>query len=213
MGRGRDGESPGSARDAPVDVFAQAEALNDLSKTYDVEIDGVPLQRMSTSELSKLAATRGLPLSHARGELIAAIARDELQSRANEKHPETRDGFERSSPSALRDATPAPTNVAAMYEEMNASDEEGEGEEEPAPESYLVGAASVVWEGELYKGPSEVMVYRGETWTLPVFAEDRDHAKVVRTPFCLFQCTISGVVPGVVPGGSAWDNAWNSAWG
>ena len=66
MGRGRDGESPGSARDAPVDVFAQAEALNDLSKTYDVEIDGVPLQRMSTTELSKLAATRGLPLSHAR---------------------------------------------------------------------------------------------------------------------------------------------------
>ena len=151
MGRGRDGESPGSARDAPVDVFAQAEALNDLSKTYDVEIDGVPLQRMSTTELSKLAATRGLPLSHARGELIAVIARDELQSRANEKHLETRDGVgPRSSPSALRDATPAPTNVAATYEDMNASDEEGEGEEEPAPESYLVGAASVVWEGELY---------------------------------------------------------------
>ncbi len=151
MGRGRDGESPGSARDAPVDVFAQAEALNDLSKTYDVEIDGVPLQRMSTTELSKLAATRGLPLSHARGELIAVIARDELQSRANEKHLETRDGAgPRSSPSALRDATPAPTNVAATYEDMNASDEEGEGEEEPAPESYLVGAASVVWEGELY---------------------------------------------------------------
>jgi len=151
MGRGRDGESPGSARDAPVDVFAQAEALNDLSKTYDVEIDGVPLQRMSTTELSKLAATRGLPLSHARGELIAVIARDELQSRANEKHLETRDGAgPLSSPSALRDATPAPTNVAATYEDMNASDEEGEGEEEPAPESYLVGAASVVWEGELY---------------------------------------------------------------
>ena len=152
MGRGRDGESPGSARDAPVDVFAQAEALNDLSKTYDVEIDGVPLQRMSTTELSKLAATRGLPLSHARGELIAVIARDELQSRANENHLETRDGTgPRSSPSALSKlATPAPTNVAATYEDMNASDEEGEGEEEPAPESYLVGAASVVWEGELY---------------------------------------------------------------
>lgn len=150
MGRGRDGESPGSARDAPVDVFAQAEALNDLSKTYDVEIDGVPLQRMSTSELSKLAATRGLPLSHARGELIAAIARDELQSRANEKHPETRDGFERSSPSAPRGETPAPTNVVETYEDLNASDEEDEGSEQAAPESYLVGAASVVWEGELY---------------------------------------------------------------
>ena len=112
MGRGRDGESPGSARDAPVDVFAQAEALNDLSKTYDVEIDGVPLQRMSTTELSKLAATRGLPLSHARGELIAVIARDELQSRANENHLERADGTWTAvlNPSALSKlATPAPT--------------------------------------------------------------------------------------------------------
>lgn len=151
MGRGRDGESPGSARDAPVDVFAQAEALNDLSKTYDVEIDGVPLQRMSTTELSKLAATRGLPLSHARGELIAVIARDELESRANEKsHLETRDGRERSSPSAPRGETPAPTNVAETYEDLNASDEEDGASEQAAPESYLVGAASVVWEGELY---------------------------------------------------------------
>ena len=151
MGRGRDGESPGSARDAPVDVFAQAEALNDLSKTYDVEIDGVPLQRMSTMELSKLAATRGLPLSHARGELIAVIARDELESRANEKsHLETRDGRERSFPSAPRDETPAPTNVAETYEDLNASDEEDGASEQAAPESYLVGAASVVWEGELY---------------------------------------------------------------
>ena len=151
MGRGRDGESPGSARNAPVDVFAQAEALNDLSKTYDVEIDGVPLQRMSTTELSKLAATRGLPLSHARGELIAVIARDELESRANEKsHLETRDGRERSSPSAPRGETPAPTNVAETYEDLNASDEEDGASEQAAPESYLVGAASVVWEGELY---------------------------------------------------------------
>jgi hypothetical protein len=132
-----------------VDVFAQAEALNDLSKTYDVEIDGVPLQRMSTTELSKLAATRGLPLSHARGELIAVIARDELASREkNEKsHLETRDGRERSSPSA---PTPALTNVAETYENLNVSDEEDDASEQAAPESYLVGAASVVWEGELY---------------------------------------------------------------
>ena len=150
MGRGRDGESPGSAQDDPVDLFAQAEALNELSKTYDVEIDGVPLQRMSTSELSKLAATRGLPLSHARSELIAVIARDELQHRANEKHLETRDGFERSSPLAPRGETPALTNIAETYEDLNASDEEDEGSERAAPESYLVGAASVVWEGELY---------------------------------------------------------------
>jgi hypothetical protein len=152
MGRGRDGESPGSARDAPVDVFAQAEALNDLSKTYDVEIDGVPLQRMSTTELSKLAATRGLPLSHARGELIAVIARDELASREkNEKsHLETRDGRERSSPSAPNASAPALTNVAETYENLNVSDEEDDASEQAAPESYLVGAASVVWEGELY---------------------------------------------------------------
>ena len=71
MGKGV-GESPAGA--APMDVFAQAEALNAVSKTYDVEIDGVPLQRMSTVELSKLAASRGLPPSHARGELIGAIA-------------------------------------------------------------------------------------------------------------------------------------------
>ena len=150
MGRGRDGESPGSARDAPVDVFAQAEALNDLSKTYDVEIDGV-LQRISPRSLqargdAELAAELRARRAHRcrRGE--------ELQSRANENHLETRDGTgPRSSPSALSKlATPAPTNVAATYEDMNASDEEGEGEEEPAPESYLVGAASVVWEGELY---------------------------------------------------------------
>ena len=78
MGKGV-GES--SAGAAPMDVFAQAEALNAVSKTYDVEIDGVPLQRMSTVELSKLAASRGLPPSHARGELIGAIARDELDAR------------------------------------------------------------------------------------------------------------------------------------
>ena len=44
MGKGV-GESPAGA--APMDVFAQAEALNAVSKTYDVEIDGVPLQRLS----------------------------------------------------------------------------------------------------------------------------------------------------------------------
>ena len=149
MGRGRDGESPGSARDAPrTDVFAQAEALNDLSKTYDVEIDGVPLQRLTTTELSKLAANRGLPLSHARGELIAVIAKDELETR--EVKRDTRDEMLYGNvDNVSRDGSiPNQRTHVNAYDEFNNSDEDNDSE--TAPDSYLVGAASAVWEGELY---------------------------------------------------------------
>ena len=96
MGRGRDGESPGSARDAPVDVFAQAEALNDLSKTYDVEIDGVPLQRMSTTELSKLAARERETSRDARrgGTAVLPLGAPRRDARADERRGDVR-GHER----------------------------------------------------------------------------------------------------------------------
>ena len=55
-----------------------------------------------------------------------------------------------------------------------------------------------VWEGELYRGLSEVMAFRGTTWSVPDFAEDSDHDKAAKTPFCMFQCTIGGTVPDVV---------------
>jgi len=197
MGRGRDGESPGSsARDAPHDdVFAHAEALNDLSATYDVAIDGVPLTRLSTVELTKLAATRGLPLSHARHELIAAVAWDEMEkrdlrrvgkdktkARADETNRrdavhdkdtvlDSKAGSDKNVPGVvpkpsgmtrINTDTNARLNTASNargYDEFNVSDEdddididvgEKENDEFPAPDSYLVGATAVVWEGELY---------------------------------------------------------------
>lgn len=197
MGRGRDGESPGSsARDAPHDdVFAHAEALNDLSATYDVTIDGVPLTRLSTVELTKLAATRGLPLSHARHELIAAVAWDEMEKRdlrrvgkdktkARADETNRRDavhdkdavlGSKAGSDKNFAGIVPKPSGMTQIntdtnarlntasnargYDEFNVSDEdddididvgEKENDEFPAPDSYLVGATAVVWEGELY---------------------------------------------------------------
>jgi hypothetical protein len=37
-----------------MDIYNEAEELNHLSATYNVEIDGVALQQMSTNELSKV---------------------------------------------------------------------------------------------------------------------------------------------------------------
>ena len=140
MGKGV-GESPAGA--APMDVFAQAEALNAVSKTYDVEIDGVPLQRMSTVELSKLAASRGLPPSHARGELIGAIARDELDARERRGA-----GSTNSRADDLRDVD-VPDGQPRDDRAVDALDDDAASVDAP-PSSYVVGSASVVWEGELY---------------------------------------------------------------
>ena len=38
-----------------MDILDQAEELNQVSALYNVEIDGVPLQQMSTNELSKVS--------------------------------------------------------------------------------------------------------------------------------------------------------------
>lgn len=42
-----------------MDIYNQAEELNQVSATYNVEIDGVPLQHMSTIELSKVRREGG----------------------------------------------------------------------------------------------------------------------------------------------------------
>ena len=127
------GASPGG-RDAPLDLFAQAEQLNEVSRAYEVEIDGVPLQQMTTAELTKLTASRGLPMSRARGELIAALAKDEAD-RARRRSGDSGE--------ADRGVVPG----AGDFEEFNPSDE---GRDPADPDSYLVGATCVVWEGELY---------------------------------------------------------------
>ena len=127
------GASP-RGRDVPLDLFAQAEQLNEVSRAYEVEIDGVPLQQMTTAELTKLTASRGLPMSHARGELIAALAKDETDR-----------ALRRSGDSGEADRGVVPG--AGDFEEFNPSDE---GHDPADPDSYLVGATCVVWEGELY---------------------------------------------------------------
>ena len=42
-----------------MDILDQAEELNQVSALYNVEIDGVPLQQLSTNELSKVSERRG----------------------------------------------------------------------------------------------------------------------------------------------------------
>jgi hypothetical protein len=37
-----------------ADIYDRAEELNQVSALYNVEIDGVPLQQMSTNELAKV---------------------------------------------------------------------------------------------------------------------------------------------------------------
>ena len=124
------GASP-RGRDVPLDLFAQAEQLNEVSRAYEVEIGGVPLQQMTTAELTLSCnfASRGLPSpSHARGELIAALAKDETDR-----------ALRRSGDSGEADRGVVPG--AGDFEEFNPSDE---GHDPADPDSYLVGATCVV---------------------------------------------------------------------
>ena len=40
-----------------ADIYDRAEELNQVSALYNVEIDGVPLQQMSTNELAKVGTS------------------------------------------------------------------------------------------------------------------------------------------------------------
>eukprot|EP00227_Mantoniella_beaufortii_P007284 CAMPEP_0197585694 /NCGR_PEP_ID=MMETSP1326-20131121/7914_1 /TAXON_ID=1155430 /ORGANISM="Genus nov. species nov., Strain RCC2288" /LENGTH=351 /DNA_ID=CAMNT_0043150237 /DNA_START=141 /DNA_END=1193 /DNA_ORIENTATION=- len=102
-----------------------AEELNQVSATRWVEIDGVPLTQLSTNELTKIAAARGLALSHSRAELMQALARDE------EGHGNGGRGL------AMNE----------MQEDFGAYSQSGGPED---VDSYLVGATCIVWEDELY---------------------------------------------------------------
>ena len=126
-----------------MDIYDQAEALNQVSATYvRAEVDNVPLQQMSTNELSKLAAARGIPPSHARAELITAIARDTAAQAARSGAGEDR----------VRGGGGTGGGGAAPPMRMNQMNEfdGGEGGDAEDVDAYLVGAVSVVWEDELY---------------------------------------------------------------
>lgn len=67
-----------SARCRPLstmaDIYDRAEELNQVSALYNVEIDGVPLQQMSTNELAKVRCAPHAPLDVAVE--LAHFARD-----------------------------------------------------------------------------------------------------------------------------------------
>ena len=67
-----------SARCRPLstmaDIYDRAEELNQVSALYNVEIDGVPLQQMSTNELAKVRCAPYAPLDIAVE--LAHFARD-----------------------------------------------------------------------------------------------------------------------------------------
>ena len=57
-----------------ADIYDRAEELNQVSALYNVEIDGVPLQQMSTNELAKVRCAPHAPLDVAVE--LAHFARD-----------------------------------------------------------------------------------------------------------------------------------------
>ena len=63
-----------------ADIYDRAEELNQVSALYNVEIDGVPLQQMSTNELAKVRCAPHAPLD-------VAV---ELAHFARDASPETR---------------------------------------------------------------------------------------------------------------------------
>ena len=83
-GAGGREEEHTSARCRPLstmaDIYDRAEELNQVSALYNVEIDGVPLQQMSTNELAKVRCAPHAPLD-------VAV---ELAHFARDASPETR---------------------------------------------------------------------------------------------------------------------------
>lgn len=77
-GAGGREEEHTSARCRPLstmaDIYDRAEELNQVSALYNVEIDGVPLQQMSTNELAKVRCAPHAPLDVAVE--LAHFARD-----------------------------------------------------------------------------------------------------------------------------------------
>ena len=103
----------------------------------------------------QIAATRGIPLSHSRAELMQAIARDEQAKRRAGAAPHRKEstrldrhGAPAGPATDGADGATYPSSAAGdAMEDFNASDEE---DTLGDPEGYLVGATSMVWEDELY---------------------------------------------------------------
>ena len=103
----------------------------------------------------QIAATRGIPLSHSRAELMQASARDEQAKRRAGAAPHRKESTRMDRHGAPAgpatdgaDGATYPSSAAGdAMEDFNASDEE---DTLGDPEGYLVGATSMVWEDELY---------------------------------------------------------------